>query len=498
MSLKRDVLTVIVFCLVTMMGATYVHAIEPLDSKALAKALDELIDTHPVTKRTNVTLKVVDLESGEVLYDRGGDRLLTPASNLKIYTAAAALDLLGPEYTWTTEVLATEAIKNHVCNGSLVIRGTGDPMLDTEQLAAMADQVVKKHKLRMLNGPVKVLESDRWENVPIKGPGWMWDDDPDYYNMSIRSVMLNFNTIKFTVKHDKDGINVSQEPPSSWPQVKVVSRPVTEANKVSYDRAPFSEAITINARLEPGAAPVSDTITMHDPSPWISSVFDKMLQERGVETHGRMHNLAVEFRPKDDRVLVSHQGKTMAEALRHFLKVSENAVGEMVLLKLAETQTEGDVSWPAGAKVISDWLVETAGLEAGSFRLVDGSGLSRYNLISADSSIRLLQYMKTHEHFEPFFDGMPVRKVKLPAEGSWGGVPFAEFDQERVFAKSGGMSGVATLSGYVKTLDGRWLAFSFLSNGYIGSNKPVLGLRNAVYTELVRYRPAEVPAGTNR
>jgi hypothetical protein len=102
--------------------------------------------------------------------------------------------------------------------------------------------------------------------------------------------------------------------------------------------------------------------------------------------------------------------------------------------------------------------------------------------------------MKTHEHFHPFFDGLPVYKVALPEGEKWGGVPVAEFEPERVFAKPGGMSGVSTISGYVKTLDGRWLAFSFLANGYIGSNKPVIELRNAVWSELVRYRAAGVEA----
>lgn len=185
----------------------------------------------------------------------------------------------------------------------------------------------------------------------------------------------------------------------------------------------------------------------------------------------------------------------MREALHHFLRVSENAVGEMILLKLAESPSRPDeVSWPAGANVISDWLINNAGLEEGSFRIVDGSGLSRYNLISADSSVRLLAYMKQNKHFQPFFDGLPVYKVALPEGAKWGGVPIAEFEPERIFAKPGGMSGVATISGYVKTLDGRWLAFSFLANGYIGSNKPVIDLRNAVWSELVRYRPVGVEA----
>lgn len=495
MRINRFPRSLVTLCVSVLLAAGATHAIEPLDVSALTENLDTLIDQHPTAERTTITLKVIDLETGDVLYDRGGGKLLIPASNLKIYTAAAALDLLGPEYRWTTSVSGIGAVKRGVCTGDLIIHGTGDPMLDTEQLAAIADSVVKDHKLKRVNGAVAVETGKRWLNVPIKGPGWMWDDEPDYYNMSIRSLMLNFNTIKITVTPGDKAATVRVEPPSSWPPVAIIRESIGQETMVRFDRDPFEESITVTAIPEPGSGPVSDNITMHDPTRWIASVFRRMLEDRGVEF---LDQSALATHPRsvaaDGQLLASHEGKTLAEALRHFLKVSENAVGEMVLLKLAETQTEGDVSWPAGAKVITDWLVNTAGLEEGSFRLVDGSGLSRYNLISADSSVRLLAYMKSHEHFQPFFDGLPVYKAALLEGEKWGGVPLAEFDPERVFAKTGGMSGVSTISGYIKTLDGRWLAFSLLANGYIGSNKPVIDLRNAVWSELVRYRPAGVKA----
>ena len=121
-----------------------------------------------------------------------------------------------------------------------------------------------------------------------------------------------------------------------------------------------------------------------------------------------------------------------------------------------------------------------AGLEPGSFKLVDGSGLSRYNLICADSSIKLLAFMKQHPHYETFFNALPVYEVETP-----GGEK-----QELVRAKPGGMSGVSTISGYALTLDGRQLAFSMLANGFIGKSKPVHELRGKGWGVLVRYQAA--------
>ncbi len=491
MPVARSVLLFIVVVFHSLIVFDTAKAIEPLDSNELPQALDTLLDDHPATKRTTITLKVVDLETGEVLYDRGGDRLLIPASNLKIYTASAALDLLGPDYLWGTSVLAAGNIKRGTSSDDLVIGGTGDPMLDTAQLADLADKLIKEHKLKRVRGQVRVTANPRWNGVPLKGPGWMWDDDPDYYNMSIRSVMLNFNTLDVVATPSSNGVSVSLDPATSWPPVVVAPSTDPEDKGISFERESFEETIRVTGTLEPGSDPVRETITMHDPDLWVASVFTQMLLDRGVEF--KENTDTPSDRQKSafyTRLLITQHGKDLAEALKHFLKVSENAVGEMVLLKLAETQSMEDVSWPAGAKVITYWLINTAGLEEGSFRLVDGSGLSRYNLISADSSVKLLAFMKTHKHFAPFFEGLPIYKVELPEGETWGGESLTGYDPERVFAKPGGMSGVSTISGYIKTLDGRWLAFSLLGNGYIGSSKPVRDLRYEVWGELVRYRPA--------
>ena len=497
-------------------------ALEPLDAPALHTTLRDLIDTHPTAKRTHVALKVTDLETGEVLFDQNSDKLFTPASNLKIYTSAAALALLGPEHRWTTRIVTSDTKDDGILKRIISIESDGDPMFDTAQLSQLADELLKHPDAKQIDASVSVATRDEWSDVPLKGPGWMWDDDPDYYNMSIQSVMLNFNVADFVAKSGSDGPVITNRPPtyllvdgtvhgrgpSSGQEYRLNAwsdKSQSETEKFAIDRNPFDPQFFLRGKLPSDSGPVEFALTVHDPKHWIGHVFLQMLIDREANFGNKpLYSDPLMSFPaygggyarsrSEERILVEQRGKTNAEAVKHFLKVSENAVGEMLLLTLSEKFGEGEqVSWPSGAKVISDWLVNTAGLEDGSFRLVDGSGLSRYNLISADSSIRLLAYMKNDsEHFEPFFDGLPIYKVTLPEGGQWGGVPVAEFDSERVFAKPGGMSGVSTISGYVQTLDGRWLAFSLLGNGYIGSSAPVRDLRNQVWAELVRYQPAAV------
>src|SRR5690606_3010169 len=128
------------FCLiVATVGNLYA---EGLDAGTLAKRLDEVLDKHATAQRATVTLKVVDLESGETLFDRGGDRLQVPASNLKIYTSACALDTFGPHHRFKTVVRAAAPIENGVLQGDLQLIGGGDAMLSSNDLQKLARRVV--------------------------------------------------------------------------------------------------------------------------------------------------------------------------------------------------------------------------------------------------------------------------------------------------------------------------------------------------------------------
>lgn len=502
--MKQIVAVVLACLLASSIGA---QDLTPLDRDHLGDSLDTLIRRHPASKRTNIALKVVDLETQEVLYDLDGDKLYTPASNLKIYSSAAALALLGPDYRWTTSVVTKRPASAPQGAMPLFLIGGGDPMLDTAELLEAAKQVATMPQVKGSRLEVKVLSRPGWSALPLKGPGWMWDDDPDYYNMSIQSLMLNFNVTEYAAS---PGDKVGDVPRFVIePAVYLAKHDSTSpyqptggsttqrggANTLEIDREPFTREFFASGELPLDAPTKRFRVVVHDPSRWIASVFRAMLASQGmkispVQTPSSMQELG-----PDAEVLMEFQGKTLTEAVRHFLKHSENAVGEMLLLTLAERFGD-EVSWSAGASVISRWLVEEAGLEEGSFRLVDGSGLSRYNLISADSSIRLLSYIHASQYRDSFFEGLPVYEVSVPKGEVFDGVPWVEYDHKRVYAKPGGMSGVSTISGYVHTLDGRWLAFSLLGNGFIGSAGPVRDLRNQVWTRLICYRPATTASPT--
>lgn len=475
----------LLFCFCLQVAAVRVAAAaDSLDAAALEKHLDEVLDRHPTAKRTAVTLKVVDLESGETIYDRGGDRLQVPASNLKIYTSACALDTFGPDHRFKTIVRADGPIENGVLRGNLKLIGGGDAMLTSKDLQKLAKRVVDELGIRQIIGDVMV---DNSRYAPrLKGPGWMWDDEPSYYNMSVTPLMVDFNVLTVKLTPDAEGfVYAKLEPPSNSPELVSVGADVAAGNELAT-RRPYTDPIEYRGdrKLD---KPTELRMTMHDPSPWVAGMFSQMLAEEGVNFSPPSRKAVADAEGGATARELVHEGPTLAETLKHFNHVSENAVGEVLLHEIALARGVERPDWPDGAKIISDWLVEQAKLEPGSFRYVDGSGLSRYNLISADSSVRLLQYVKQSDDFEPFFESLPTSEVKLDNAVTAGAKDTST--APRVSAKGGSMSSVSTMSGYLRTLDGRLLAFSLLANGFIGNNEPVFDLRQQVWRELVRYQP---------
>ncbi|MEM9658111.1 MAG: D-alanyl-D-alanine carboxypeptidase/D-alanyl-D-alanine-endopeptidase [Planctomycetota bacterium] len=442
----------------------------------LAATLDSLIDDQPGLDRTTVTLKVVDLASDRVLYDREGKVLLTPASVLKIYTTACALDVLGPDQRFPTRVESRGRIEEQTLHGNLRLVGGGDAMLNSTELRTLADRVVDEFGLRRIQGLV-VVDNSRYAS-PLKGPGWMWDDDPRYYNMSITPLMVDFNVLRVNLRAVGDEIRAELDPPASYPPLRSVSDREIEGKRVW--RAPFTHPLLVNADQslgEPNQRRV-EQLTMHDPAAWIAALFKKMIEERGVSFAAmRPQDGANQISMKGEPSIVELPGATLGAALYHLNKKSENAVGEVVLHEIAVASGAETPDWESGAQAVTRWLVDRVGLAPDSFRIRDGSGLSRYNLISADSAVKLLAFMHRHDQFDVFYETLPNYAL---TDGDADHV-------EQIVAKPGGMSAVSTIAGYIRGRDDRLLAFALLANGLHGTNAPVRELRQRVWQTLLKY-----------
>jgi D-alanyl-D-alanine carboxypeptidase/D-alanyl-D-alanine-endopeptidase (penicillin-binding protein 4) len=439
---------------------------------ALAGRLAEIISSDPITQRTFVGVQVVDADSGEVLFDRDAQHLFTPASNMKLYTSACALATWGADHGFTTDVGAEGDVgSDGVLRGNLILRGGGDPTLRTEDLQGLARRVHDEMGLRRISGDVVVDES--LFDPTRKGPGWMWDDDPDPYNMSLSSIMLDYNVLSVTVAPAAAvgaPPQATLQPPGDYPPISN-SALTADDDHLVVTRRPFTDAIEVTGAIAQTATPVTRKLTMHDPALWAAGVFRHMLADAGVEVQGDARAVT---QPTNVTPRLTLEGRPLAEILSLFNKPSENAIGEMLIHDLAVHDNRVPATWGAGAQIITQWLTGVVGLDPGDFRTVDGSGLSRYDEICPAGTVRLLRHMWQRPDREIYLASLPIASVDGSLRGRMAGTAAAG----HVHAKTGTMSGVSCLSGYVETAGGRWLIFSILTNGYIGSSGPSQALQD--------------------
>jgi D-alanyl-D-alanine carboxypeptidase/D-alanyl-D-alanine-endopeptidase (penicillin-binding protein 4) len=450
------------------------HALPAQENPALAERLDKILATHRVTERTRVSVYVRDLKTGNILYDRFGRQLFTPASVLKTYTSACALDTFGPDKRWETRLEARGPITDGVLHGDLVLVAGGDPMFDNADLAALAARVRSELGITEILGSVGIDTS--LFASPLKGPGWMWDDDPDTYNMSISAIMMDYNvlTAKITApQSETEGATISFLPRMKQPFVTLDTTIAKGADPVKVTRAPFTEVFVAEGTIKPGDAETSQALTMQHPADWIRQVLLADLQTAGVKVADEGNASAAPSAGSTVKTLTL-PSRPLAEMIMRFNKKSENAIGEMLLHQIALAGGTKPATWPGGAAAITKWLQEKPGLSPEDFRIVDGSGLSRYNLICAEGTVKLLSWMAGHKDFDLYKSSFPVYTVTLK-DGT---------KAERVFAKPGGMAAVSTLAGYVQTTNGDTLIFAIFANGYLGDNDGVVDLRKKLLDEL--------------
>lgn len=465
----------------TLLVALPLVAAEP----SLEQRLSSVLLETTYQQLSFVGVSVVDSKTGETLFAQNSDKLFTPASNIKLYTSAAALDVFGPDHQFQTSVLHTGNLAGSTLNGNLVLRAGGDPTFTTANLQALAKQVAQK--VKHVQGNL-VVDATMFSS-PLKGPGWMWDDDPEPFSMSISAMMLDYNVTKITVRKVGEKLQAELIPATDFPTVSFLGG----TGPVTITRKPFESTFQVQGDTLPESGIVEAKLAVNEPALWIGNVFHEMLEKEGVEfsdgivsqsefpySYFVTTSVEVAKAPVVGEELATIKSLRMTEILPLFNKPSENAIGEMLLHQLAGPSSAKPATWPSGSRALNTWLMETVGFPEGEVRIEDGSGLTRYNLISPDATIQLLQFMFKHPSGESYRASLPVSGV----DGTLGGRLKLLPPNCVVQAKTGTMSGVSCLSGYVKDYEGNWRTFSVMVNGYLGSSATARDLQDRICLEI--------------
>lgn len=449
----------------------------------LAARVDRAL-ADPALSGSGAAVLVVSLGRGDTLYSRQADRLYTPASNLKLFTAAGALHWLGPDYRFVTPLVATGPVVGDTLRGDLVLVGRGDPDLTTEDIAALVDTLVSRG-MRVVGGDVRADAS--WFDDVEWGPGWMWDDGPYWYWPYISALTLDDNTVTLVVRpgaRPGDPVEVTMEPPTGYMALTVdaTTGPAGTESTLEVERqwTPKANLIEVTGALPADADSVVAIRTVEGPALFAATVLAETLAGRGIEVIGEPRLGPLAGAPAD--TIARHVSDSLAASVRNFLKISDNLTGEQ-LVKTIGAETAGPPgSYENGLAAERAFLASEVGLDTLAFRLADGSGVSRYNLVTARQVVHLLGYMaeRPPELAAAWRAALPIAAVDGTLEDRMEGTAAAN----RVRAKTGSLAGVSALSGYAPTRGGDTLAFSIVMEFFVGDTDPRRALQDSIAVAL--------------
>ena len=412
---------------------------------------------------TQASIKIISLDSNNVLYERASKMLMRPASNMKLLTASTALGDLGTHHRFRTEVLRDTAMSEGTLDGNLYFKGLGDPVLKTADLDTIVRQIAACG-VRTVTGGV-VADVSYFDDLPW-GEGWMWDDEPYDWDAMITPLTINDNCVHVTVSPGQaagDSTTVTIEPATAYTSLLNQATTVvdTVVNPLDVTRL-FQErtnTIVVKGEILAGSAPVGVDVSVWRPELYAAQLLTETLVRDSIKVGKEPSVGTVPAWAK----LVASCEHGLDSALVHMDKVSDNLTAELLLraVCIAERGTPGTAK--GGTYVLRSFL-SSAGIDTTKILTVDGSGLSFYNLITADVITRLLDFMSRQDSLFPlFYASLPIAGV----DGTLSDRMQGTLAEGNVRAKTGSISGASSLSGYVTTRDGERLAFSMLMQNFI-------------------------------
>ena len=439
------------------------------DQKRLNDQLKAVL-AQPDLAQMAVGVKVVSLDTGEILLDHQAGRLFHPGSNTKLFTAIAALRTLGPDYRFLTSLYGDDQtdIRGDTLQTALYLQGTGDPTLTTAAMDSLA-ACIAAYGASVISGPLVVDES--YFDTKRLGEGWMWDDAPYDFSAQVSAMTLNRNCVTVVAMPGKaigQPVLARVAPPNEW--VKISSTALTgkaetqEPFRVERRWQERSNTVDITGELPIGSADRSVLLSIEDPALYAAYVFRERLALRGITVSGAIQKGSFPLRA---RLLGRNASEPLPAIIRFMLKDSDNLAAELLVKAMGRHGSGQQGSTENGLKVLRKVLAAVAGLDTLGYLMADGSGLSRYDLITPNQTIALLTKAYRDSTLRMIlWDALPVAGVDGTLKNRMRSSPAKGV----LRAKTGSLSGVSCLSGFVTTGEEETLVFSIMMNNFVGSS----------------------------
>lgn len=433
-------------------------------SKSLKAQIDSILKDS-LLDHCFFGIKIISLDDGKVLYELNSSKLFHPASNMKLLTSAAAINTLKHNYQFKTKLFTDGKLVNGVLHGNLYIIGSGDPLLETNDLDSLFF-LLSFQGIKKITGDI-VGDVSRFDTI-YWGKGWMWDDEPESYSAFITPLTVNGNSIKIFVSPSKIigyPLSIQTEPVTSF--IELLNLGTTTNDTLiplcQVTRQRGTNKIIINGRLSPDDETKEFNLSIWRPEFYFLTLLKERLKLNGVIVDGNIKLDSIRHSRKGS-IFLSEISHPIDSVLHQINKNSDNLAAENLLKTIAAENLGSPGSAENGLLLIKKYLA-IEGIDTSKMILADGSGVSWYNAISPDAIVQILQ--KQYEKkatFKRFYESLAIAGVDGTLKNRMKGI-------QNVYAKTGSLSGVSNLSGYVRTVDGKLLAFSILCNHFPGEGK---------------------------
>ena len=418
----------------------------------------------PFFRKCQIGVDVYNITKKEIVFRHNEKLLFRPASNMKLITTSAALYFLGPEYKFKTKIKYDGIIENSVLKGNLYFVGGFDPDFTSLDL----DSLIMQLKVKGINkitgniyADVSNMDSLFW------GQGWMWDDDPSHDFPYMTPLSINDASLKIAIAPTSIGehVIITTIPQSKY--FKFVNNITTVDNdttklKISRDWINRSDSLILEGGLFVDSKPDTFTVNLKNTNQYFLALAKETLLNTGITFDGKCE---IKITPENAKIIAIKE-RAFGKVIINLNKTSDNLSAEMTLRALAFEKFGKYASAKKGVKIIDSLIVEV-GLNPEDYRIVDGSGVSHYNLVSVELLNEILIYMNLYHPklFEVLYNSLPIAGV----DGTVKHRMKHGFAYNNVHAKTGTLSGVSSLSGYLNSKSGDLISFSINTQNFVGT-----------------------------
>ena len=453
-------------------------AITPIQTYA-STAVNQAVTTNLGKSTTTVSIR--SAETGNILYENNGNKMMSPASNMKLLTGAAALATLGEDYRFTTELYIDGSVVGSTLNGDLYIKGSGDPTLQVTDFQQFA-KVLKRQGIRTIKGAI-YGDDGAFTGATIT-PGVEKQDESDYYAARTSALTMSPNndydasTLIVNVKPSKVGKAPTYTIAPNLSGMTITNQAKTvkkgQPNTLTIKRLYNSNKISISGNIPIGSSK-KEWVTLHNPTMNTLHSIKLTLQAAGINFSAKS-TVDVANVPKDAKLLYMKQSMTLKALYPTFMKLSNNSIAD-ILVKAMGQHEYGVGDTKTGLRVMREYG-QSIGLSMDSWIFEDGSGMSAKNKVTANELTLLLYKVKDRT----FYNGLPIGGASDRLVGGTLRKRLTDsYLQNRVIAKTGYITNIYTLSGQVKAKSGRTVLFSIMVENKSSAIKGIDETVKAIY-----------------